>query len=251
MNPIHPNNSHDEVDRFDRLVDGELSETERRSLLTSLDAKPDGWRRCALAFLEAQTFRESFGDFSPPAEKPANVPTPALSNPLPKSKKKLGAMGIVMAMAASFLVVFALGGWLLQNAPNGGSTTPGNNLIANNSDPSVSSSARNVLPNGNPSIKQPPTASPTPWQMVRLQAPALTGNNEPLQLPAMPRERLDEEFLRTVSNPMPDAVRKAFERSGYEIRMHREFVPVRLDDGRQLVVPVDQFNVEYDMHPTN
>src|SRR5262245_7197050 len=40
---------------FDRLVDGELSADERRHFLTSLDDRPDGWRRCAIAFLEAQS----------------------------------------------------------------------------------------------------------------------------------------------------------------------------------------------------
>ena len=30
---------------FDRLVDGELSAAERRALLESLDARPQGWRR--------------------------------------------------------------------------------------------------------------------------------------------------------------------------------------------------------------
>ena len=43
--------------RFDRLVDGELSEEERRELLAGLDAEPGGWRRCALAFLESQCWK--------------------------------------------------------------------------------------------------------------------------------------------------------------------------------------------------
>ena len=43
---------------FDRLADGELSLEETRSLLRSLDERPDGWRRCALAFLEAQAWSQ-------------------------------------------------------------------------------------------------------------------------------------------------------------------------------------------------
>ena len=46
---------------FDRLVDGELSAAERRTLLASLDGRPSGWRRCALAFLEAQTWQDELG----------------------------------------------------------------------------------------------------------------------------------------------------------------------------------------------
>src|SRR5262245_61197611 len=42
---------------LDRLVDGELDDHERRELLLRLEQFPGGWRRCALAFLEAQVWR--------------------------------------------------------------------------------------------------------------------------------------------------------------------------------------------------
>ena len=45
---------------LDRLVDGESDEGERRNLLRRLDDEPNGWRRLALAFLEAQAWKESF-----------------------------------------------------------------------------------------------------------------------------------------------------------------------------------------------
>ena len=45
---------------FDRLVDGELSADERRELLASLDQREEGWRRCALAFLEAHQWDSQF-----------------------------------------------------------------------------------------------------------------------------------------------------------------------------------------------
>src|SRR5947208_659233 len=44
---------------LDRLVDGEVAEPERRALLSRLEQAPAGWRRCALAFLEAQAWREA------------------------------------------------------------------------------------------------------------------------------------------------------------------------------------------------
>ena len=47
----------DDARVLDRLVDGELSQAERRALLAALDDEPGGWRRCALAFLEAQSWR--------------------------------------------------------------------------------------------------------------------------------------------------------------------------------------------------
>ena len=42
---------------LDRLVDGELSEAAYRQTLDRLDETPDGWRRCAMSFLEQQAWR--------------------------------------------------------------------------------------------------------------------------------------------------------------------------------------------------
>lgn len=42
------------------LVDDELDAVERRALLERLDAVEGGWKYCATAFLEAQTFRKAF-----------------------------------------------------------------------------------------------------------------------------------------------------------------------------------------------
>ncbi len=49
---------------LDLLVDGELSESERRELLLRLDHIPDGWRQCAIAFLESQCWQECLGGAS-------------------------------------------------------------------------------------------------------------------------------------------------------------------------------------------
>ncbi len=43
---------------LDRLVDGELSDADYRITLHRLDEAPDGWRRCAVSFLEQQALRQ-------------------------------------------------------------------------------------------------------------------------------------------------------------------------------------------------
>src|SRR5437773_7780048 len=45
---------------IDRLVSGDLEETRRQELLAWLEEHPDRWRKCALAFLEAQLWRQAF-----------------------------------------------------------------------------------------------------------------------------------------------------------------------------------------------
>src|SRR5262245_40719061 len=94
---------------IDRLVDGELTGDERRQLLQSFDKRPEGWRRCALAFLEAQSWREELGQVahgraSETKETKSPVPSVAVVR---KSVWATGAMWL--AMAAGLLVAFGLG----------------------------------------------------------------------------------------------------------------------------------------------
>jgi hypothetical protein len=94
---------------FDRLVDGELADAERRELLLSLEQQPDGWRRCALAFLEAQSWREAVSPFTGAAFGGPATPTPVL----PQRKlhpSRLAARWI--GLAAGVALAFVLGWWI-------------------------------------------------------------------------------------------------------------------------------------------
>lgn len=91
--------------QFDRLVDGELDEQERRALLTSLDNEPDGWRRCALAFLESQCWKESF----PALREPSRRPSPTVVVPTMRKSPWQHHAKTLLAMAACFLVAFYVG----------------------------------------------------------------------------------------------------------------------------------------------
>src|SRR6188768_161657 len=44
--------------QLERLIDGELSPAELRTLVSSLDEEPELWRRCALTFIEAQAYSQ-------------------------------------------------------------------------------------------------------------------------------------------------------------------------------------------------
>jgi hypothetical protein len=244
MNPTEKNHSSAENDRFDRLVDGELSESERKSLLESLEARPDGWRRCALAFLEAQTWRESLGELMPPVRKTPPVPLSTLP-PSPKRRKSLGAMGNALAMAACFLVALSLGSLAYRGVPWGKSAAgPMNNSLAESkpATPTPITQSPAIAVQTEPS--NPSTANT--WQLVNVKAPALTGNDEPLQIPAVERDRLDDDFYRSIPNPLPGDLLQALKRTGNDVRLHRELVPMQLPDGRRLIVPVDRVEVQYD-----
>src|SRR5262245_56567307 len=90
---------------FDRLVDGELSADERRELLISLEGRPGGWRKCALAFLEAQTWQREL-------TRVVNEPVVARSVSLAADDDSQFASRRAvqfLTLAASVFVAFTLG----------------------------------------------------------------------------------------------------------------------------------------------
>ena len=88
--------------KVDRLVDGELSEPERRALFLELDSNPTGWKRCALAFLEAQAWQEAFEPVAVAA--PSRIPI-SIS---PKNHRWTWVKPM-SSIAASMLLAFTLG----------------------------------------------------------------------------------------------------------------------------------------------
>lgn len=49
---------------LDRLVDGQLGDAEYRELLRQIDEDPDGWKQCALAFLQHQALQRELSELA-------------------------------------------------------------------------------------------------------------------------------------------------------------------------------------------
>jgi hypothetical protein len=248
---------------FDRLVDDELGEEERRELLGRLDDEPGGWRRCALAFLEAQCWRQALGEVSnlrsclstvlqPTATRASETPalqdqTPALHPETTRRMVWLGRLKVLSAMAASFLAAMWIGtaahhAWMGQPRIPAGSGSMG--MVAQNDHASHGS----VAPGGWEShlVSTPQRIRPNRWQMVTVSS-AADGQNprSAIEVPAVERDSVDEQWRQSVPPAIPDNVLQALARTGHQIEQQREFVPVPLKDGRQLVMPVDRVKVHY------
>ena len=223
---------------FDRLVDGELNEQERRQLLSRLDGEPNGWRRCALAFLESQCWKQTLGDTISRglSAEPSFKTILATRSPWP------GRLSTLAAMAASFMLAFWIGS-LVQRTGFDQTATPagsiGNIASTAATRPAIQPA---VEPNtGLAGIVSPKQTPSTPWQTVTVSAPA----GSAIRVPARERNNIDQQWLRSLPSAVPDDVMQAFNRTGHQIEQHRELVPVPLNDGRRLVVPVDQVDVHY------
>lgn len=231
--------------QIDRLVDGELDPAERHALLVRLETEPGGWRRCALAFLEAQSWREALaplvvGSASGGTSRTSAAPVKQSSAPGPGLARRWRPMA---AVAAGWLAALALG-WI---AGGGTSTsrpgsTPGGPLAET---PGVSTNAGPLVPPGTrPDRSEIVSAepAPSPDEDRPSTAPSLTPRRPPT-LVAIPV--LGARRLRQAPPPVPEPVRRNLERWGFQVEPRHGLMSVKLRDGRHVAVPVDAVKMRY------
>lgn len=214
------NNNDDAL--FDRLVDGELSAIERQQLLASLDHREDGWRRCALAFLESQAWG---GEFKRMMTEPTAQPSRVVTLPQETSTNVTATRWL--AIAAGLLVAFLVG-WL-TNSPS----------VQNpqNTEPAFARVERQELP-----LREELPADFDNDDAVTLLVRDVSGKNQRLQVPLLEVESLNEQF----AGAMPAELRDRFRDRGFDVQRRRRFAPMFFEQNSELVpmiVPVDDTQI--------
>jgi hypothetical protein len=211
---------------LDLLADNELSPAERRELLLRLDTVPDGWRRCALALLEAQSWKEDFRAIA------RSAACPAVEGPRRRSlRSKLARLVPYFATAVSLAAALLLGFVGRDYWPTSG--RPVERAVA-------------TSPWTSPDDIAAAGADPrSPWRAVTVSVGDPWFSGQPVRVPATERESIDEAWLRGFPEAIPRDVLGALERTGHRVENQRRLVPMPLQDGRNLVVPVDQVDIRY------
>jgi hypothetical protein len=109
---------------LDRLVDGQLNRAEYRELLRQIEKDPEGWRQCALAFLQHQALGQELGQIHAPASGPypeSPLPAPSAGKLDPGNTAPIGrlpatlrqnlmmSLKLVAGIAAALMVGVTLG----------------------------------------------------------------------------------------------------------------------------------------------
>ncbi|CAN5797316.1 hypothetical protein BH23PLA1_BH23PLA1_36270 [soil metagenome] len=226
--------------QIDRLVDGELSGPERRGLLQRIAAEPDaeGWRRCALAFLEAQCWREALG---PIARSEPKTAEPAELRDLP-GRRKAAVRSTSLLAAAAVLLAFA-GGWLAGGLS---AERPEGKQLAEGPYPAANIETGQERPA--PAIVQASRQNDTRPEVRAVgyvQLPAENGQDADFRLPVLAGPGLDDAWLRRQPPALPASVRERWEDQGYRVEQRRKVVSVEMEDGRYLSIPVDEVDLHY------
>jgi hypothetical protein len=227
---------------IDRMVDGDLTPAQLRLAVDELDRTPDGWRRCALAFLEVQCWSESLRDLEGgDTTGPWVIPIPAGAG-----RRWTGA-----ALAACIsLVAFSLG-WLGHSLKDGplDERRPDAHLAA------VSGSIFGDTGGAPTDIGWPGQPDreasdgllsdrlPTIREVARLRVD--TGGSGPAEIPLFAGPGMDPRTLLRQPPPISEQGLAALQRRGYQLEQQRRLVSIPLGDGRRAAVPVDHVHVRY------
>jgi hypothetical protein len=215
---------------IDRLIDGELSGDERRHLLASLEAQPDGWRRCALAFVEAQTWRGAMGSLLRGGEEPGSAITLGQNSAgasSSRSETSRSHLATWFAVAASIVVAFGLG---RQSGVMRSTSEPSSQRIA---------SAPVAVPNNK-------TDSPRLERTNRGDAVTLVVNDrngvpQRIEVPLVEGRQLGQAFGDVPHWSSPELDRQ-FDERGLDLDARRRYAPIYFEQENKIVpmvVPVD------------
>jgi hypothetical protein len=216
---------------LDRLVDGELSPHQRRELLAGLDDEPGGWRRCALAFLEAQSWR---WQMSRVAAEPIVAQLKAHRARERTSKRRY--WGVLVAAAASVMAAFAAG----TRFPTVNATREAPPLARIESPQAVGAeSPAKQLVQGTDAPRAAERQSP--WQTLTL-TPADGSSTDPIRLRVVEPDS-DQASAARQEWAVSGQLLGRFEQEGFQVDRRQGLLPIELSDGRRVLVPVEEVDI--------
>jgi hypothetical protein len=237
---------------IDRIVGGELTPAELRDAVNGLDCQPDAWKRCALAFLEAQCWRESLQAIGQPTRLPVDSRTSSISLATASSTRRPASWLRAATLAASVAASFVLG-WVAQTWRPFIATDHNSPAMARTStvQPAQGSETSSVdeLPLSAQNVSDSSgedRTPPTPTETIREVATLLIrSENAQTEVPILAGPGIDSKWIENQPPPISEHEQVVFQRHGYQVDQRRRLISATLSDGRRVTVPIDQVQIHY------
>jgi len=242
---------------FERMVDGGMTPRELKAAVELFDRDHDGWKRCAIAFLEAQVLGESLRAHGEPArQEPAGRlrslgPRPPAAAWGPVNRWLRGA-----AAAATVAAAFAVG-WMAHgtrvDVPSREALARDEGRTRSHADNGIGV-AEVTLPTDQGQVDDRPAdlagrdvrAQEGAPRAIRAVARLRFGpENARAEVPVLAGPGITERWLAEQPPPLSEHGQVALERQGYQVAQRRRFVMAILADGRRVAVPIDQVQIQY------
>jgi hypothetical protein len=247
---------------IDQVVDGGLTPEQLRMAIGALDKTRDGWRQCALALVEAQTWADAFRDLdgemtvingspvNPPRRASARIAfSPPTSLSFTRSQRWIGD-----ALAAGIAIIAFSLGWLAHGFRRweGSEQTLSSPTVGMSRETPIE--ARNHTGNDSrsdsPDLDSHSEFTADRIATVREVARLRFGAGDPTapEVPILTGPAFDERWLTEQPPPISEHGLAVWLRQGYQLDQRRRVVAVPLGDGRQAAVPIDQVQLRYVGH---
>jgi len=221
----------DDDARFDRLVDGALSPAEYKAFVAALDDEPSGWRRCGLAFLEAQAWGK---EFTAIRKAEQDGPKPA-TNPVELKTARRGwnllSASSLLGVAVSLVLAFGLG--LLAHNRLFPARAVNQQVVAAPSQPGA---AQGAAPTNS-------GAAASEIDQVHLVIDRGAGLAPQEIVVPVDVDKPGAQPFAQLEPAISDRVLRSLQSRGHRINRQQEYIPIDLEDGRQIIVPVDGYQI--------
>jgi hypothetical protein len=243
LDVINPSND----DLIDQIVDGALTPAQLRAAIDCLDREPDGWKRCTLAFLEAQCWRDSFRLVGAP--KPTSFPaesTPPQQNdvqPIRTGRRWISRTLAASVMAASFAL-----GWLGHDRHLG--SRHGGDVVVRSAEPETKphdtpkpeTLTWTAGDAGRPAGVEAVGSRYGVTMVAQLRVGSANANNS---LPILAGPGINAEWLKNQPPPVSEHGQVVLQQHGYQVDQRRRLISAILADGRRVTLPIDQVQIRY------
>lgn len=196
---------------INRMVDGELTQNEQGALLTDCEENA-GWRELALAYVESQALSTELKSFVE-SEKHARFGVQQTDSKLTASSWNS------WSLAAAIMLSLTFGYGLGWSWPDGTSAVE-NSLTGPAEFDKVAGSAASM--------------------QFTVSDPA-TSELRQIDLPVVKASDLGPNWQRQLGPTLPEDLLREMRAGGLNVHQTRTVTPIRLPDGRRVVVPIDYY----------
>jgi hypothetical protein len=222
----------DEV-MLDRLVDGELSAEHRRAFLAAMEHSEGGWRRCALAFLEAQSWRSEFKQLVDLPQR-AQFALPAkIVGRRTQRLEILRRVSFVAVPLAAFLAGLVIG-------QKGELPSP----VPSNRPHQIAGQVPTGGVDQRPATEENyPEVNPIKGDVLTLWVHDEQGQPQTVEVPLLDADTLDSQLGTTFRSGIPQQVCEKLADHGFQVESRRHYAPLWIEDGISLIVPVEDTKI--------
>jgi hypothetical protein len=217
-----------------RCVDGELSAAAQQELLRGLDESDTGWRDLALAYVENQVIAGVCRSVAEPDAESSPVSAASRTKTLQQSPRRRSNRIHWTITAASAVIGVGIG--LLAGG--------GRSELSSAAQPTVAATAGASQIDGADSAPTADSVADLPQPVMNVEFADASGDASNWLLPVYAADDLGADYWQG-RDVLPADIEQDLSRRGYRLDHEREFYSIPLDDGREIAVPVDTYQVRY------